>query len=178
MECGETDQLEPLIRSALKNNRSEALVYCYGLVTSADTSHHLSMAESLLIGHENDAVTLLTVGRLSLRNKLWGKAQSYLEASVSSHPSAEAYNELGNLLDKLGESDRASEYFREGLRLAPGCENSTPIVMDTVVGNAVGTTIVESVLENVTGNTLENIQHEPVEDNPENIEDSEKKALT
>jgi HemY protein len=109
VECGETDHLEPLIRSALKNNRSEALVYCYGLVTSADYNHHLSMAESLLIGHENDAVALLTVGRLSLRDKLWGKAQSYLEASVNSHPSAEAYNELGNLLDSLGESDRASE---------------------------------------------------------------------
>ena len=178
VECGETDHLEPLIRSALKNNRSEALVYCYGLVTSADYNHHLSMAESLLIGHENDAVALLTVGRLSLRNKLWGKAQSYLEASVSARPGAEAYNELGNLLDKLGERDLASEYFREGLRLAPGCENSIPIVMDAVVGNTVGNTIVESVLENVPDNTLESFQDETEEDNPENVEDNEKKALT
>ncbi len=180
VECGETDHLEPLIRSALKNNRSEALVYCYGLVTSADYNHHLSMAESLLIGHENDAVTLLTAGRLSLRDKLWGKAQSYLEASVSARPSAEAYNELGNLLDKLGESDRASEYFREGLRLAPGCENSIPIVMDAVVGNTAGNTIVESALEKVTGNTLESFQDEPEEDSHhgDDVEDSKKKALT
>jgi HemY protein len=184
VECGETDHLEPLIRSALKNNRSEALVYCYGLVTSADYNHHLSMAESLLIGHENDAVALLTVGRLSLRDKLWGKAQSYLEASVNSHPSAEAYNELGNLLDSLGESDRASECFREGLRLAPGCENSIPIVMDAVVGNSVGNTagntIVESDLDNVTANTLESFQDEPEEDSHhgDDVEDSKKKALT
>ncbi len=177
VECGETGQLEPLIRSALKNHRSEALVYCYGLVTSADNNHHLSMAESLLIGHENDAVTLLTVGRLSLRNKLWGKARSYLEASVSARPSAEAYNELGNLLDKLGEHDRASEYFRDGLRLAPGCEHSIPIVMDAVVGN-VNESALESVLENAGGNALENFQPEPAESDPENLEDSKKKALT
>ena len=173
VEKGETDQLEPLIRSALKNHRSEALIYCYGLVTSADDSRHLSMAESLLIGHENDAVTLLTVGRLSLRNKLWGKARSYLEASVSARPSAEAYNELGNLLDKLGEHDLASECFREGLRLAPGCEHSIPIVMDSTIGSPV-----ESVLENVTGDAMENFQGEPQEDNLENIEDITKKALT
>jgi len=180
VEYKATDQLEPLIRSALKNSRSESLVYCYGLVDSVDTNHHLSMAESLLIGHENDAVTLLTVGRLSLRNKLWGKAQSYLEASVNSHPSAEAYNELGNLLDKLGETDQASEYFREGLRLAPGCENSIPIVMDAVVGNAVGKSMVESALDNATGNTLESFQDEPEEDSHhgDDVEDSNKKALT
>ena len=177
VECGETGQLEPLIRSALKNHRSEALVYCYGLVDNADSNHHLAMAESLLIGHENDAVTLLTVGRLSLRNKLWGKARSYLEASVSAGPSAEAYNELGNLLDKLGEHDRASEYFRDGLRLAPGCEHSIPIVMDAVVGN-VNESALESVLVNAEGNAQENFQPEPAESNPENPEDSKKKALT
>lgn len=148
VDLGETVQLEPLIRTAINNHRSEALVYFYGLVDGVDSSHQLSMAESLLIGHENDAVTLLTVGRLSLRNKLWGKARSYLEASISTHPSVEAYNELGNLLENLGEHDLASKCFRDGLRLAPGCEHSVPVVIESVI---------ESVLDRVTENVTESV---------------------
>ena len=147
VDLGETNQLEPLLRKALNNHRSDALVYYYGLVGSRDSNHQLSMAESLLIGHEKDAVTLLTVGRLSLRNKLWGKARSYLEASISSHPSVEAYNELGNLLEHLGEHGLASKCFRDGLQLAPGCEHCAPISIGSVMDKAT-----ERAIEGTIGN--------------------------
>ena len=126
VECGGSSQVEPLIRHALKHHRDEQLIKLYGLVESADPVKQLNMVESLLPGHEEDAVTLLTAGRLSLRNKLWGKARSYLEASVHARPSSEAYNELGHLLEKLGERDLASSCYEKGLRLVPGCEQSVP----------------------------------------------------
>lgn len=154
--CGETNQLEPLIRSALKRHRNERLVHLYGLVESVDSARHLTMAESLLTGYEGDAAALLTVGRLSLRNKLWGKARSYLEASVNARPGVEAYNELGNLLDHLGEQDLAENCFREGLQLAPGCEHSVLIVMDDVLESTK-----ESAMDNALEVTREDFQQEP-----------------
>ncbi len=129
-DLGEGALAEPLLRHALRRKFSEPLVLLYGRIDSADPSRQLALVESLLEEHPNNAAALLTAGRLCLRNKLWGKARSYLEASLNAQPTAEAYNELGNLLERMNETEAAAECFREGLRLAPGCEQTTPITME------------------------------------------------
>ena len=121
---GKTDIAEPLIRNALKQNWSEELIRLYGVIDSADVAGQLAYAETWLKTRENDAMLLLTLGRLSMRSGLWGKARAYLEASVGSADLAEAYNELGHLLEKMGEPQKALDYFRKGLASTPGCENS------------------------------------------------------
>lgn len=130
LALGESDLAEPLLRRALQRQVSDDLLLCYGKIDSVDPARQLDVVEALLIKYERDAVALLTAGRLSLRNKLWGKARSYLEASLNVHPSAEAYNELGNLLERMNETEAAAECFRAGLRLMPGCEQTTPINME------------------------------------------------
>jgi uncharacterized protein HemY len=47
---------------------------------------------------------------------LWGKARTYLEASIGIGPQPETYCELANLLHDLGEEDRARELYRQGLQ--------------------------------------------------------------
>ncbi len=121
---GSSDLAEPLIRNALRKYWSEPLVRYYGLLKSADPKAQLNYAESWLRTHENNAVLLLTLGRLCLRNALWGKARSYLEASVGAGRLPEAYNELGYLLERMGENDKAIECYRQGLLNAPSCEAS------------------------------------------------------
>lgn len=127
---GKNIQLESLIRYALKHHRDEELIGIYGLVEGSDLVKQLGFAENLLLGHENDAIALLTVGRLCLRNKLWGKARSYLEASVHAKPSVEAYNELGNLLEQLEEKDLAFTCYQKGLQLVPGCKAAVPVKIE------------------------------------------------
>lgn len=129
-EMAESELAEPLLRHALQRHFSEALTMCYGKVESAEPSRQLHLVESLLADHARNATVLLTAGRLCLRNKLWGKARSYLEASINVQPSVEAYNELGNLLERMNEREAAAECYREGLRLVPGCEQTTPISME------------------------------------------------
>jgi HemY protein len=121
---GAGDLAESLIRNALRRYWSEPLVRYYGLLKSADTKAQLAHAETWLGNHENNGVLLLTLGRLCLRNGLWGKARSYLEASVGAAQLPEAYNELGFLLEQMGEADKAIECYRQGLLNAPGCETS------------------------------------------------------
>ena len=64
---------------------------------------------------------LLTLGKISLRNALWGKARSYLESSIAHQPTPEAYRLLGSLLEQLHEPDQAAACYRQGIELvAPG----------------------------------------------------------
>lgn len=119
-----SDIAEPLIRNALKQQWSDKLVHLYGVIDCADIKSQLNQAESWLRSHENNATLLLTLGRLCLRSGLWGKARTYFEASVGAGHLPEAYNELGHLLEKLGEPEKAIACYRKGLSNTPGCEHT------------------------------------------------------
>jgi len=51
---------------------------------------------------------------------LWGKARSYLDASIGITPRVDSYRELAELLELLGEDEAAMACYRDGLRLATG----------------------------------------------------------
>ena len=120
LNVGGGPRVEPLIASALNRHWDSELVAVYGLIELNDPSHQLVVAEGWLKQHPEDAVLLTTLARLSQKNKLWGKARSYLEASISIAPSPESYQQLGLLLESMGETDKAVECFRSGLGLASG----------------------------------------------------------
>jgi len=60
---------------------------------------------------------LLALGRLCAGQGLWGKAESYLEASVSLEPSYETHLEIARLNEKLGNVEAARRHYRESLEL-------------------------------------------------------------
>ena len=61
---------------------------------------------------------LTTAGRVCLRNKLWGKARSYLEAVIRVKPTPVAYLELAKLCAETQNGDEAVKLYRQGLELA------------------------------------------------------------
>ena len=61
---------------------------------------------------------MLTLGRLSVKNKLWGKARTYLEESIEINPLPEAYRTLATVLEELGEHGAAAVQYQKGLELA------------------------------------------------------------
>ncbi|MCG7908831.1 MAG: heme biosynthesis protein HemY [Candidatus Thiodiazotropha taylori] len=111
-------RVEPLIVNSIQREWSGELVDLYGQIELADPSQQLATAEGWLKQHPEDPILLLTLARLSLQNKLWGKGRSYLEASIGIAPTAESYQQLGVLLERLGETDKAMQCFRSGLGLA------------------------------------------------------------
>ncbi|HSR63794.1 MAG TPA: heme biosynthesis HemY N-terminal domain-containing protein [Gammaproteobacteria bacterium] len=118
LRFADTADCEPLLRRVLKKNWDTGIVRLYGLVEGRDSSQQLAFAESLLPQHLHDATLLLTLGRLNMRNSLWGKARSCLEESIELHPTPEAYRELAALLEQQGDYSGASEYYQQGLTLA------------------------------------------------------------
>jgi HemY protein len=120
MERDRGEVAEPLLRESLQQQWDDRLAEIYGRVEGEDGAKQLAVAESWLKKRPENPVLLLALGRLSLRSQLWGKARSYLEASIGAIPSAEAYRELAQLLERMGEKEAAMEYYRAGLELTSG----------------------------------------------------------
>lgn len=117
LEQGDQAQAEKTILRALKRDWDPELVRLYGYLESDNLSRQLTQAETWLASHGEDPQLLLCLGRLSARDKLWGKARDYFESSYRLQHSAEVCAELGRLLNALGEHKVAAAYFREGLML-------------------------------------------------------------
>ncbi|MCB1762032.1 MAG: heme biosynthesis protein HemY [Gammaproteobacteria bacterium] len=112
------DEVVQLLRRALDHDWSDALAELYGSAEASDIAAQLTQAEKWLIDRPNNPTLLLALGRLCLKNRLWGKARSYLEASISIQPSPAAYSELGVLLEGMGEKEQALTNYRAALTLS------------------------------------------------------------
>ncbi len=106
---------EPLLRRSIKKSWDQQLVLLYGLLNGENPKQQLNCAEALLEQQPLDPVLLLTLGRLSLKDKLWGKARAYLEASIGASGPLEAYQELGHLLETMDKPDAALAVYRDGI---------------------------------------------------------------
>jgi HemY protein len=123
LKFDDTADCELLLRNALKRQWDNMLVRLYGLVIGADTNKQLAIAESWLQNHARDAVLLLSLGRICMRNKLWGKAQDYLQESIDVQAIPEAYYEFAKLHEYEGNKDKATVCYEKGLELATGVTN-------------------------------------------------------
>ncbi|NOY66623.1 MAG: hypothetical protein GXP13_04340 [Gammaproteobacteria bacterium] len=114
----EDDKAEQLLRDAIKHNWNTGLVYLYGRVKSGNPEQQLKLAESWVKSYSDDAVVNLSLGRICMHNRLWGKARIYLEKSNELGVRAETYFELGVLLEFLEDNEASMLCYRNGLKLA------------------------------------------------------------
>ncbi|MHC6227997.1 heme biosynthesis HemY N-terminal domain-containing protein [Pseudomonas sp. X10] len=116
-QVGAQGEAEQALRAALKRQYESHLARLYGLVCGDDPARQLQTAEGWLKDHPEDPSLLLTLGRLSLQNRLWGKARDYLESSLRLQRNPETCAELARLLAGLGDTERSNQLFQEGLGL-------------------------------------------------------------
>jgi HemY protein len=127
ISLGEGEACEPLLRAAVKRSHDPSLVRLYGLAVGPNPAEQLKRAEEWLKSQPDSPETLLTAGRLAMRNEIWGKARSYLENAIANGAAPEAYAELGHLLEQLGEHEAAREVYRKGLRSLLPHDSRPPI---------------------------------------------------
>lgn len=72
----------------------------------------LAKGEAWLKQHPRDAGLLFALGRLCIVSQLWGKAQSYLEASLNLAPTVETHLALARLLEQLEHPEEAQRHYR------------------------------------------------------------------
>lgn len=121
MATGGDGDAQKLIETALEradgDNWQAELAAIYGRLTGGEQTARIARAEAWLRRHPDDAVLLMALGRMCQRQRLWGKAQSYLEASLSVAPSQEGHLELARLLDQLDKPDEANKHYRASAQL-------------------------------------------------------------
>jgi HemY protein len=105
-ECAE------LVEDFLDECWEPALLEDYAGCPGGDVLGRIAHCEKWLHEHPNDAELLLALGRLCARQQLWGKAQSYLEASLAVAPNCAAHIELARLFDHLERPDDANRHYR------------------------------------------------------------------
>lgn len=110
-------QAHKIVEEGLERQWDPALLAIYSECLGTDVRQQLERAEKWLEQHPRDAVLLLTLGQLCAHQGLWGKARSYLEASLSIEPTHSAHLELGRLLEREGKPAEAAAAYQKALEV-------------------------------------------------------------
>jgi len=108
------------IETALRRDWSERLVRCYGELGEAEVDTRLRHAEAWLGAQPNSAGLLLTLGRLCIQSKLWGKAREYLERGLGVEPSPALWEALAECCTGQGQAAAAATCLKNALRSTRG----------------------------------------------------------
>ena len=114
-----------IIERALASEWIARLVSLYGeLPEGLDNSERVAearlrieRAERWLLERSRDAQLLATLGRLCAQAELWGKARSFLEASLSFEESRDAHLDLARLAERLEQGGDAQRHYRRAAEL-------------------------------------------------------------
>ena len=118
MQLGGEREAADILKQSLDREWDSDLVELYGECHLSDATRQLEQAERWLPSHNQDAVLLRVLGTLCQRQQLWGKAQTYLEASLGVDNTWRAHLALGEMLGRLGRDAEANAHFVAALKLA------------------------------------------------------------
>jgi len=117
VRAGDAERVRTIVEAALASEWNPELADCYGQCIGDDALVRLERGEAWLKLHPRDADLLRTLGRLCMAQRLWGKAQTYLEASLSSHPTRATHLELARLMERIERPEAAQEHYREAAEM-------------------------------------------------------------
>jgi len=114
---GGHDTALDVLEAALSREWHEELVALYGELRGGSPTRQIEQAEKWLRTHPRDAQLLLTLAQLCSVQQLWGKAQSYLEASLAIAPSAEGHIRMAEFKTQSGQPGEACQHYQKALAL-------------------------------------------------------------
>lgn len=106
------DEAAHVIEGQLEREWDEKLIALYGTCREGRALARIAEGEKWLQKHADDAQLLLALGRLCFAQRLWGKCQSYLEASLAVEETRDAHLELARLFDELKRTADADRQYR------------------------------------------------------------------
>jgi HemY protein len=115
VDAGQSALAAEIVEKSLTRGWDTRLAEFYGECAGTDPLKQLQQAEFWLQQHHDDAGLLLSLGKLCLKQELWGKAQSYLEASLSVQPYSAAHYALAETLESQGKIEEANHHYRQSL---------------------------------------------------------------
>jgi HemY protein len=117
IQAGAANKAAEIVEMSLTKSWDSELAGLLGDCITDNPQKQLQQAEYWLLSHQGDANLLMALGNMCVNMGLWGKAQSYLEASISVKPSAPAHLALAKMLDSQGNSEAANQHYRHSVQL-------------------------------------------------------------
>jgi len=118
LALGGTAEAQAIVEAALEAAWDAGLVALYADCAGTSALPLIERGEKWLRAHARDPALLLTLGKLCMHRELWGKAQSYIEASLALEPTHEGHMTLAALMERLGKPHEADRHFRRSAELA------------------------------------------------------------
>lgn len=110
--------LMAVVHKALERRWDAGMLRCFLRAEIPDQVAALASVEQWLQRYGEQPELLLAAAHTCRRNRLWGKARSYLDALLAQQPSAEAHFEYGQLCAATHQPEEASRHFEAGLKRA------------------------------------------------------------
>lgn len=129
MVLGGDREAAEILAKSLERHWDPALAMLYAECRMPDGTRQFERAERWLQQHSGDAALLHALGRLCERQQLWGKAQTYYEASLALDDGWRTHVALGEMLARLGRHDAANAHLAAALKLALGELSRAPAVL-------------------------------------------------
>ncbi|HET9652671.1 MAG TPA: heme biosynthesis HemY N-terminal domain-containing protein [Usitatibacter sp.] len=118
LALGGNTEAQTIIEQALEREWNSGLVALYGEAAGEEALPQIERAEKWLRAHARDPALLLALGKLCMKQGLWGKAQSYIEASLALEPTHDGHMTLAALMERIGKPQEAVQHFRRSAELA------------------------------------------------------------
>jgi HemY protein len=124
-KLGRARMARDIIEAALEAEWSPQVVALYGQLPeqmdpemrAEEARARIERAERWLHAHERDGQLLAALGRLCAQAELWGKARSFLEASLSFEEGRAAHLDLARLAERLDQPAEAQRHYRRAAEL-------------------------------------------------------------
>lgn len=118
---GQETEAGSVLTSFLKKGWSDDIVALLGHFHGGKPQQQLTLLENCLKQHPDNAVLLLTLGRVSVRNQLWRKAREYFDKALQ-HTNdtalqAQINTDLARLLEQLGEREKSLQCYQRAVQL-------------------------------------------------------------
>jgi HemY protein len=121
INCGLQKEARAIVEKALAAEWDERLVRVYRRAAAPEGSPELlaqiERGEEWHAKRPNDAELTLTLGALCLKQKLWGKAQRFLEQAladaIDTATLREAHLKLAQMHEELGQEEQAQAHYRQ-----------------------------------------------------------------
>jgi HemY protein len=130
LAVGSDREAADVLSRSLERSWDPQLALLYAECRTTEPTRQLEQAEGWLKEHNQDSALLYALGVLCERQQLWGKAQTYLEASLALDNTWRTQIALGELLARLERSDEANAHLAAALKLAVAELGGIPLYAD------------------------------------------------
>lgn len=116
-QSGDMDTAVNILEDVLNKTWDETLAARYGQFVGKNPLEQIEQAEKWLVRHPRDGALLMSLADLCAHERLWGKAQSYAEASIAVAPNVDAHLALAAFKEQAGQPGEACKHMRKALDL-------------------------------------------------------------